>query len=216
MIEFIKELHFFSSLDAEKLQRLLLSTKIKPYKAMEILTYEEDDIDRVFFLLSGEAKLYKVDRYDNEIFLYTLSSHDLLTNIGSLDDDQVSCFSNVEFLMDSSVISFDMHDFKDIVKSENRLLQNLVNVLAKQKQMLDCMVNMGMVFDGTAKVANMIYSHLELFNSLKKQEIAYRLNIQPATLSRILAKLIRQGILCEEHNTISICNKENLYELFHA
>ena len=43
----------------------------------------------------------------------------------------------------------DMMSFKNLVKSENILLQNLVNSLALQKQMMDCMVNMGMVYDGT-------------------------------------------------------------------
>ena len=113
------------------------------------------------------------------------------------------------------MISFDMKSFKDLVKTENLLLQNLVNALAKQKQLMDCTVNMGMVYDGTAKVANMLYNYCDLFNSLKKQEIAYRLNIQPATLSRILSKLIRKEIIIEVDHNINILQPEALYELFH-
>jgi len=137
-----------------------------------------------------------------------------LTNIGSLDDEHISCFSNIEFIKDSHDISFDMTAFKNLVKSDNSLLINLVNALASQKQLMDYMVNMGMVYDGTAKVANMLYTHTELFNSLKKQEIAYRLNIQPATLSRILSKLTRKEIIIDKGQWVEVLEKEELYELF--
>lgn len=215
MIKYINNLNFFAGIDNEKLKVLADISKTRSYESGEIMNYEEDDINRVFFLLEGEAKLYKVDKNDNEIFLYILYAHDLLTNIGSLKEERVSCFSNIEFLKESKVISFGMGEFKTLVKSENALLQNLVDVLASQKQMLDCMVNMGMVYDGTAKVAFMLYKNLEEFNHLKKQEIAYRLNIQPATLSRILAKLIKQNILSEDKHYISISDNEKLFELFH-
>ncbi len=215
MIESIKQLAFFEGLDNPKLFSLVSSARIRDYNTTEIMTYEEDDLHRVFFLLEGEAKLYKVDRYDNEVFLYTLAQNALLTNIGSLEDNSIACFSNIEFLSDSKVISFEMTSFKTLVKSENILLQNLVNALSMQKQMMDCTINMGMVYDGAAKVANMLYHHTDLFNSLKKQEIAYRLNIQPATLSRILAKMIRKGVIEEKDHQISICQMEELYELFH-
>lgn len=215
MLKLIQNLDFFSQMPDAKLELLLSCARVKSYASSEIIRYEEDDVGRVYFLVDGEAKFYKVDRYDNEIFLYTLQSNALLTNIGSLEDDHISCFSNIEFIKDSKVISFDMISFKNLVKSENILLQNLVNVLASQKQMMDCMVNMGMVYDGTAKVANMLYNHCELFNSLKKQEIAYRLNIQPATLSRILSKLMRKEVIEEVDHHINILQEEVLYELFH-
>ena len=215
MLRHIKNLDFFSQMPEAQLEPLLSSARIRSYTRSEIMQYEEDDMGRVYFIVEGEAKLYKVDRYDNEIFLYTLQSNALLTNIGSFEDDIVTCFSNIEFIKDSEVISFDMKSFKDLVKTDNLLLQNLVNALAKQKQLMDCTINMGMVYDGTAKVANMLYTYCELFNSLKKQEIAYRLNIQPATLSRILSKLIRKDIIEEVDHNINVLQAEALYELFH-
>ena len=215
MIKHIKNLDFFSQTPEPQLEPLLASVRMRSYTTSEIMQYEEDDVGRVYFLVDGEAKLYKVDRYDNEIFLYTLQSNALLTNIGSFEDDIVTCFSNIEFVKDSEVISFEMKSFKDLVKMDNILLQNLVNALANQKQLMDCTINMGMVYDGTAKVANMLYTYCELFNSLKKQEIAYRLNIQPATLSRILSKLIRKEVIEEVDHNINVLQPEVLYELFH-
>lgn len=216
MLPLIKELHFFKGIEESKLEQMLPATRLHTYNASEIMSYEEDAIERVFFLLKGEVKFYKVDRYDNEVFLYTLSSDSLLTNIGSLEDNHISCFSTIEFLCQSSVLSFDIEVFKRVVKSENLLLQNLVNALAEQKQLMDCTINMGMVYDGTAKVAKMIYHECDLFNRLKKQEIAYRLNIQPSTLSRILAKLIRLGMIEEINHQVRIIQKKALHDQFYT
>lgn len=210
----LESLDFFKGCDPQKLSSLALSTKIKAYDPSDILVYEDDDINRVYFLIEGEVKLYKVDRFDNEVFLYTLKDQALLTNIGSLDCDRVSCFSNVEFLTPSRVMTCDLKTFKEIVKTDVSLLIHLINMLADQKQMVDCMVNMGMVYDVTAKVAKMLYDHLDLYNSLKKQEISYRLNIQPATLSRVLAKFIRKGIIIEEDHKTIVTSRDELAQYF--
>lgn len=210
----LQTLDFFKGCDPLKLSLLSSTAKIKAYEASDVLVYEDDDINRVYFLLEGEVKLYKVDRFDNEVFLYTLKDQDLLTNIGSLECDRISCFSNVEFLVPSRVVSLDLKTFKEVVKTDISLLINLLNLLANQKQMVDCMVNMGMVYDVTAKVAKMLYEHLDLYNSLKKQEISYRLNIQPATLSRVLAKFIRKGLIAEENHKTVVLAREELTRYF--
>ncbi len=210
----LEELDFFKGCDVEKLARLSTSAKIREYSVSDVMVYEEEDMSRIFFLVSGEVKFYKVDRFDTEVFLYTLKNQALLTNIGSLDCDRVSCFSNIEFLETSRVISCDLKLFKEVVKTDTGLLINLVNLLADQKQMVECTIKMGMVYDVTAKVAKMLYDHLELYNSLKKQEVSYRLNIQPATLSRVLAKFIRLGLIVDDGHVTVLAKRDELPRYF--
>lgn len=210
----MERLLFFKGADSAALKKIAASGKIKTYAASDILLYEEDDLNRVYFLINGEAKFYKVDRFENEIFLYILSDQALLTNIGGLNCNTISCYSNIEFIAPSEVISFDLLEFKEVVKNDRLLLINLVNMLANQKQMVECTMNMGMVYDVTAKVAKMLHDHLDLYNNLKKQEISYRLNIQPATLSRVLAKFIRLGLIVEEDHRTVVLNKDALTRFF--
>ncbi len=210
----LKELDFFMQCGEGKLFDLNTTAKAKAYEAGEVMVYEEEDMNRIFFLLSGEVKFYKVDRFDTEVFLYTLKNQALLTNIGSLDCNRVSCFSNIEFLETSRVISCDLKLFKEVVKTDTGLLINLVNLLADQKQMVECTIKMGMVYDVTAKVAKILYDHLELYNSLKKQEVSYRLNIQPATLSRVLAKFIRLGLIVDDGHVTVLAKRDELPRYF--
>lgn len=210
----LEELDFFKGCDLEKLTYLSSTAKLKRYEASDVMVYEEDDINRVYFLVQGEVKFYKVDRFDTEVFLYTLSGQALLTNIGSLDCDRISCFSNVEFLVPSRVLSCDLVIFKEVVKTDISLLIHLVNLLADQKQLIECAINMGMVYDVTAKVAKMLYNYLDLYNSLKKQEISYRLNIQPATLSRVLSKFTRLGLIAETDHKTVVLQRDELTRYF--
>lgn len=210
----LNELDFFNGCNAQKLAYLEQTATIKEHNIADVMVYEEDDMKRVFFLIEGEVKFYKVDRFDTEVFLYTLGGQSLLTNIGSLDCDRISCFSNIEFLLPSRVLSCDLALFKEVVKSDITLLIHLVNILADQKQLVECTINMGMVFDVTAKVAKMLYSYLDLYNRLKKQEISYRLNIQPATLSRVLAKFTRLGLICEADHKTVVLQRDELTRYF--
>ena len=214
MINEIVKLSFFSKCSKNTLEKLVKKAKINNYNKNSIMTYEEDDIGRVNFLLNGEVKLYKVDKFDSEIFLFTVSEDSLLTNIGSMSNDSISCFSNIEFLEDSTIISFDMHDFKEIVSESKWLLMNLIDSISYQKQQLEASLNISLVYDAMSKVSYMLYYKLETFNQLKKQEIAYRLNLQPATLSRVLAKLVKQDIIKHNASKVEIIDSDKLFELF--
>lgn len=208
------ELEFFKGCAPEKLIPLSVTAKIKEYKISDVMVYEEDDMSRVYFLIEGEVKFYKVDRFNSEVFLYTSNGQSLLTNIGSLDCARISCFSNIEFLLPSRVLSCDLVLFKEVVRSDKTLLINLVNILADQKQLVECTINMGMVFDVTAKVAKMLHSYIDIYNSLKKQEVSYRLNIQPATLSRVLAKFTRLGLISEADHKTVVLQRDELTRYF--
>ena len=70
-----------------------------------------------------------------------------------------------------------------------------------------------MILDGTGKVAFMIANDLDRFNSMKKQEIAAMLNIQPETLSRIIGKLARKGVI-EIKSELKVTDMKGLREFY--
>jgi CRP/FNR family transcriptional regulator len=70
-----------------------------------------------------------------------------------------------------------------------------------------------MILDGTGKVAFMLANDIERFNAMKKQDIAAMLNIQPETLSRILGKLARKGVI-EQDSNIKVLDMKSLKEFY--
>ena len=81
-------------------------------------------------------------------------------------------------------------------------------------QQMQCIISRDVVFDGTAKVAHMLVNDLSTFNRIKKHEIAYMLHLQPETLSRILNKLIRNGTIVIEKNSVVILNEQELRQIY--
>lgn len=212
-LELIKKLSFFSSLNEEQLDTINSISKITSYPKNSILYYENDINDRIFFLVSGLLKVYKIDKFENEIFLYHIHKNSLISELTTLDDNSIHCFSNAEFMEDSIVLEVDFTEFKKEFLSKNILNNEFINEILLKTQQLHCVVNRELVFDATAKVAFTLQNDLEMFNSLKRHEISFMLHIQPETLSRVLKKLKRNNIIDIENSDVVVLDNEKLNKI---
>jgi CRP/FNR family transcriptional regulator len=213
-LNFIKQLSFFNSLDSEKLDIIDSISKITTYPKNSILYYENDSSNKIFFLVSGLLKVYKIDKFENEIFLYHIHKNSLISELTTLDDDAIYCFSNAEFMEESIVLEVSFQELKTEFLAKNILNNEFINEILLKTQQLHCVVNRELVFDATAKVAFTLYNDLEMFNSLKRHEISFMLHIQPETLSRVLKKLKRSSIIDIENTDVVILDKEMLKNIY--
>ena len=212
----IKLLDFFKILSQDELDVLYGISKIATYPQGYTLYYEEEVKDTMFFLVEGVAKTYKVDRQDNEIFLNYIYDNTLISEVSSLDDNHIVCLSNVEFIKNSIILEVDYLAFKEyFIQTHILTIQFLHEIIRKNKQ-LYCIIDREIVFDAMAKVAYSLYDDLVMFNKLKRQEVANMLHIQPATLSRVLKKLLRLNIIAVETTTISILQRDALKKIFNG
>ena len=90
----------------------------------------------------------------------------------------------------------------------------LLEILLEKTHQLQCIVNRELVFDATAKVAFMLNQDIDMFNKLKRQEVSFMLHIQPETLSRVLKRLTRNGVILVENGDVIIINKDALISIF--
>jgi len=79
---------------------------------------------------------------------------------------------------------------------------------------MQCLINRELVYDGSAKVAFLMINETEKFELYKKQEIAYMLNIQPETLSRIIKKFERKGLISYNKSSLEILDTEALKSIY--
>ena len=175
----------------------------------------ESDINKnLLFLVEGLIKIYKVDKFNNEIFLYHIYKNSMISELTSTNNKEIYCFSNAEFIEDSIVLSINFEKFQEYFLSKNILTMELLEVLLNKTHQLQCIVNRELVFDATAKVAFMLSQDLEMFNRLKRQEVSFMLHIQPETLSRVLKRLSRNEIIQVDLGTVKITNNEALVSIF--
>lgn len=212
--ESIQNLDFFKNLNNNQIELLSDFSHISKYDKDTILFYETDVKNHLLFLVSGLIKIYKYDKFDNEIFLYHIYSNSLISELSSINSSDIYCFSNASFIEDSIVLSVDFLKLQEHFLDNNILVKELMNSLLNKSHQLQCLVNRELVFDATAKVAYMLVQDLKMFNSLKRQEVSFMLHIQPETLSRVLKKLSRDDIIDIENQEIIIKNKFALNSIF--
>ncbi len=213
-LQYIKELNFFKSLNEDQLSIINNISTLTKHPKNSILYYENDTFNKIFFLASGLLKVYKIDKFDNEIFLYHIYKNSMISELTTLDDDMIHCFSNAEFMEESVILEIDFLELKKHFLSKNILNNEFINEILLKTQQLHCVVNRELVFDATAKVAFMLSSDLQMFNKLKRQEVSFMLHIQPETLSRVLKKLKRSEVIDIENSSIIILNHEELQNIY--
>lgn len=210
----IRSLDFFENLSDEQIDVLSNFSFISKYEKDSILFYETDLKTNLLFLVSGLIKIYKYDKFDNEIFLYHIYSNSLISELSNLNTNEIFCFSNASFIEDSVVLSIDFLKLQEHFLNNNLLVKELMNSLLKKTNQLQSLVNRELVFDATAKVAYMLVSDLNMFNKLKRQDVSFMLHIQPETLSRVLKKLSRDNIIEVENQQVIIKDEITLNSIF--
>ena len=210
----IRSLDFFENLSDEQIDVLSNFSFISKYEKDSILFYETDLKTNLLFLVSGLIKIYKYDKFDNEIFLYHIYSNSLISELSNINTNEIFCFSNASFIEDSVVLSIDFLKLQEHFLNNNLLVKELMSSLLKKTNQLQSLVNRELVFDATAKVAYMLVSDLNMFNKLKRQDVSFMLHIQPETLSRVLKKLSRDNIIEIENQQVIIKDEIALNSIF--
>ena len=210
----IRSLDFFENLSDEQIDVLSNFSFISKYEKDSILFYETDLKTNLLFLVSGLIKIYKYDKFDNEIFLYHIYSNSLISELSNINTNEIFCFSNASFIEDSVVLSIDFLKLQEHFLNNNLLVKELMNSLLKKTNQLQSLVNRELVFDATGKVAYMLVSDLNMFNKLKRQDVSFMLHIQPETLSRVLKKLSRDNIIEIENQQVIIKDEIALNSIF--
>ncbi len=210
----ISHLNFFNNLSDEEIDRLVSISSLKKYQADTLLYYEKSESNRLLFLVNGLAKAYKIDKHDNEIFLYYIYKNHILSDISSLDTTSLTSYSNITLVEDSKLLSIDFDAFKRDFLEKGRLCLELSNEVIRQSKQLQDLVNREFIFDSVAKVAMMLSSDLTMFNKLKRYDVSLMLHIQPSTLSRVLSRLKRNGLIDIDHGVVIIVNAEGLRKIY--
>jgi len=210
----IKSLDFFSTLNDEDVDLLASISSINSYDKDYILHYEKKESNNLLFLVEGLAKAYKIDKHDNEIFLYYIYKETILSEISDITSDTLYSFSNIELLEDSHILTIDYQQFKNHFLNKHILCLAFINEVILRSQKLQSLISREFIFDSVAKVAMMLNSDLDMFNKLKRHDISLILHIQPATLSRVLNRLKRNEIIDIIHGNVTVLNSSALEEIY--
>ena len=216
--DYLARLELFDCLNKEECELLASISSINKYPKKSIIFYENDILTYIYVLIKGDIRLYKIDRFDNEIFLDTVKENSFIYTVSNLsyNNQQTGTFYNAQAMQDCEILQIDAEKFKALFLTKPQILQNFLNESFKTIMQLQYIINRDIIFDGMAKVAHMLCNDLDKFNKMKKQEIAYSLHLQPETLSRILKKLHKLDLIQTINNKIKIINFSDLQLIYQA
>ncbi len=210
----IRSLSFFNTLTEEEVDKLMTISFLKEYNNAYMLHYENSQSDRLLFLVDGLAKASKIDKHDNEIFLYYVYKNHILSEISTLQDDHLTSYSNITLMENSQILSIEYKAFKQYFLENGLLCLELANEMIHQSKQLQDLVSREFVFNSVAKVSMMLCSDINMFNRLKRYDISLMLHIQPATLSRVLKRLKRDSIIDIIQGKVIILNSKRLENIY--
>ena len=200
-------LDFFSTLDEKQIDLISSFSSINNYSKDYVVYYEKQSSPNLLFLVYGEAKAYKIDKHDNEIFLYHIQTNSLISELSKLDNEKITSNSNLCLIENSQILSINYKKFKKLFLDTNILYNQFISEIINRSNQLHTLINREFIYDSVTKVAMILKSDLELFNKLKRSEVSLMLHIQPETLSRVLNKLKRNKTIESTQGNIKILDE---------
>ena len=207
----LSKIFLFKGLNEKEIKEIEKFTIVKKLKKNEIVFYEKENPAYLHLLLSGSARVYKVDNKGNELIIHKFIPPSLIAELANFENIPfpASCAMDE----DGVVLKIEFEPFKKFMKSGDVCFSIMSSLLKKMKY-LDGIIQDNLILDTETKIAKFIYDNDEMFSELKQHSIASLLNIKPETLSRKLKKFKQLGIIENIGSKLIVKNKEKIKEIF--
>jgi len=207
----LSRLFLFRGLTPQEIKEIESFTIVKNLKKDEIVFYEKENPAYLHLLVSGSARVYKVDNKGNELIIHKFMPPTLIAEMANFEN--IPYPANCAMDEDGVILKIEFEPFKKFMKKGDVCFSIMSSLLTKMKY-LDGIIQDNLILDTETKIAKFIYDNDEMFGELKQHSIASLLNIKPETLSRKLKKFKELGIIENIGSKLVVKNKEKIKEIF--
>ncbi len=207
----LRNIFLFQGLSDSEIKEIEKFTIVKKLRKNEIVFYEKENAAYLHVLLSGSARVYKVDNKANELIIHKFMPVSLIAELANFENMPYP--ANCAMDEDGVILKIEFDKFKKFIKSGDVCMAIMSSLLKKMK-FLDGIIQDNLILDTETKIAKFIYDNDEMFKELKQHNIAMLLNITPETLSRKLKKFKELEIIENKGAKLIVKNKEKIKEIF--
>ncbi len=204
----LRHIYLFESFSNTQLEALERITKMVHLEKGDILFYEGDRADTLHVIEAGSMSVYKCDPKGNEIVMGRFKAGDMIAEMPCFEHGVFPATARCE--SDVSCLKIDYAAFEKLFLRDPEVSMSILKSMAMKIKHLEFTINQNLAMDATEKTARFIYDNPEEFVSLKKKEIAGRLNMTPETLSRVIKKFKDAALLCNDKGIFTILDREGL------
>jgi CRP/FNR family transcriptional regulator len=214
----IRLIPFFEELPNEQIEDLSMIVTDQVFDRGQIIFSEGDDGNGFYVVVSGRIKIFKLSPEGKEQILHIFGPGDPFGEVAVFAGQHFP--ANAEAMESSRIFFFPRDSFADLIKNNPSLALNMLAILSKRLRRFANLIDDLSLKEVPGRLAaHLLYlsgqseSSEQLELNITKTQLASLLGTIPETLSRILGKMSKQGLIESDGRQIKILNREALEEL---
>jgi CRP-like cAMP-binding protein len=211
-LEFIKNIPYFSGLNADELQPVKKVIVEKTAQRGEIIIMDGTPARKLFFLVSGAVKIFKTSLDGKEQIFRILRPGDSFNEVPVFDNGLTPV--SAEAMTAVVLYEIDRESLDAILRRFPGIARNVIRMLAERIRGLVSLVEDLSFRNVVGRVAKILYEtatdHKTAEHKLTQQEMAAIAGTAREVVGRSLKSLEEEGIISLDRHRIVIKNKEAL------
>jgi CRP-like cAMP-binding protein len=193
----------------------------RSYKRGQIIFSEGDERIGLYVLIAGKVKVYKLSPEGKEQILHLFEPGEPFGEASVFAGQPFP--AHAEALEKSRIFFFPRGAFIELIKGDPSLALNMLAILSRRLRKFTALIEDLSLKEVPGRLAAyLLYVSEQQDNSedvkldIAKNQLASLLGTIPETLSRILTRMVRQGLIRVDGSRIKIKNRQGLEELAQA
>ncbi len=206
---YLKQINLFKSLPESQLSRISARLSERNYAKRQVV-FEPEDRNKVFILKSGRVEIYQLTPLGKKIIVDVLAPGNIFGDLGI--DEASDHF--VEATTDSFVCYMPKGEFFDMIaknaKVANALIRELFTKIVESEKQVAALASDNILTKFTNLLVRLAKKHGErkgdqvvITTKFTHEQLADMIGISRPTMTELLSKLERQGIIKREGKIIS-------------
>jgi len=202
-INFIPTISLFQGLDQNNYAALAAIVRSRKYQKGEIIFSEFDDADGFYVAMSGRVKIFKSSPDGKEQILHIFDPGEPFGEIAVFTD--INYPASAQALTACRTLFFPKDAFTDLIRRDPPLALNMLSVLSLRLKRFTTLIEDLSLKEVPGRLAAYLLflkersgRDNEVTLDISKGQLASVLGTIPETLSRILTKMIREGLIASD------------------
>ena len=210
----LEQMEILKALDADSLAVVQARAKIHHYKRGEMIIWEQDACEFVYFILEGQIEIFRLSPSGREQIFERLGDGECFNLVPACLDEALNVAS-ARALMPSRLLALSRRDFCDLLKTDSGLALAVVRFFAMRLQKMAGLVENLSLYSVRQRLARFLIEQADAAGAEKEQrwtqtDMAKRLGTVRDVLGRALRKLADEGAVRFERDRIVLSNREKL------
>lgn len=207
----IRQAPFFEDLPEESVEKAIGNVVVRNHPANQVLLLENDWGSSVYFILEGWVKIRTYNLDGREVTLNILGIGELFGEMAPLDE--VPRSTDVMTLVPTTIGNLPANDFVHLLNTEPKAGIKLAKLMARRLRQVNRRLRLR-ESDSMSRVADILLfladgqgkpgqQGIEIPN-LPHRELSSLSGLARETVTRVLSKMERKGLIVRDRDTLSI------------